>query len=134
MTGFDLPTNFIDDREALLKRTKAKLKRVSALESKDNRTRRSLTLEFEAITNKTLHEFSAPSTTNIRTRPAVDVGDNGFELKPTLINMVKPTSFMERHMKMLVHISNTFLRSVALLLSREYPRMPFYSAFSHSHF
>jgi hypothetical protein len=32
MTGFDLPTNFIDDPKALLKRIKAKLKRVSALE------------------------------------------------------------------------------------------------------
>jgi hypothetical protein len=85
------------------------------------------------MTNKTLREFSAPSTTNIRTRPAIDVGDNGFELKPTLINMVKPASFVERHMKMLVHISNTFLRSLALSLSREYPRTPFYSAFSHSH-
>ena len=36
MTGFDLPTNYVDDPEALLKRTKAKLKKVSALESKDN--------------------------------------------------------------------------------------------------
>jgi hypothetical protein len=54
MTSFDLPTNFIDDSEALLKRTKAKLKRVLGLESKDNRTRRSLTLEFEAMANKTL--------------------------------------------------------------------------------
>jgi hypothetical protein len=37
MIGFNLPTNFIDDPEALLKRTKAKLKRVSALELEDNR-------------------------------------------------------------------------------------------------
>jgi hypothetical protein len=36
MTGFDLSINFIDDLEALLKRTKTKLKRVSALESEDN--------------------------------------------------------------------------------------------------
>ena len=35
MTGFDLPINYIDDPEALLKRTKAKLKKVLALESKD---------------------------------------------------------------------------------------------------
>jgi hypothetical protein len=54
MTGFDLLTNFIDDPEALLKRTKAKLKRVSALEFEDNRIRRSLITEFEAKANKTL--------------------------------------------------------------------------------
>jgi hypothetical protein len=89
MTGFDLPTKFIDDPKALLKKTKAKLKRVSALESEDNRIRRSLTPEFEVMANKTLCEFSTPTTANICTRPAVDVGDNGFELKPALINMVQ---------------------------------------------
>ena len=88
MTGFDLPTNYVDDLEALLQRTKAKLKKVSALKSEDNQTRRSLTLVFEAMADKTLHEFSAPTTANICTRPTVDVGDNGFELKP-LINMVQ---------------------------------------------
>jgi hypothetical protein len=33
MTSFDLPINYIEDSEALIKRTKAKLKKVSALES-----------------------------------------------------------------------------------------------------
>ena len=36
MTDFDLSTNYIDDPEALLRRTKAKLKKVSASESEDN--------------------------------------------------------------------------------------------------
>jgi hypothetical protein len=39
MIGFNVPTNFIDDPEMLLKRTKAKLKRVPALELEDNRIR-----------------------------------------------------------------------------------------------
>ena len=94
MIGFDLLTNYVDDLEALLRRTKAKLKKVSALESKDNQIRQSLTLEFEAMANKTLHEFSAPTTTNIQTGPTVNVGDNGFELKPALINMVKASQFV----------------------------------------
>ena len=89
MTGFDLLTNCVDDPEALLNRTRAKLKKVLALELEDNQTRRSLTPIFEAMANKTLHEFSAPTTTNIRTGPKVNVGDNGFELKPALINMVQ---------------------------------------------
>jgi hypothetical protein len=89
MTGFDLPINYVDDPEALLKRTKAKLKKVSALVSKDNRIRRSLTPKFEAMADKTLREFSTPTTANIRTRPAVNVGDNGFELKSALISMVQ---------------------------------------------
>jgi hypothetical protein len=74
MIGFDLPTNFIDDPEALLKRTRAKLKKVLVPQSKDNRIRRSLTPEFEAMANKTLREFSAPTTANIRTGPESDVG------------------------------------------------------------
>ena len=35
LTGFDLSTNYIDDLEALLRRTKAKLKKVLAFESED---------------------------------------------------------------------------------------------------
>ena len=41
------------------------------------------------MADKTLHEFSAPTMANIRTGPAVNVGDNGFELKPALTNMVQ---------------------------------------------
>ena len=48
MTGFNLLTNYVDDPKVLLKRTKAKLKKVLALESEDNQIRRSLTPEFEA--------------------------------------------------------------------------------------
>ena len=89
MTGFDLPTNYIKDLEALFRRTKAKLKKVLALESKDNQTRHSLTPYFEAMANKTLYEFSAPTMANVRTGPAVNVKNSGFELKPALINMVQ---------------------------------------------
>ena len=35
MTGFDLLTDYVDDPEELLKRTKAKFKKVLALESKE---------------------------------------------------------------------------------------------------
>ena len=93
MTSFDLLTNYVDDLEALLKRTTAKLKKVSALESEDNHIRRSFTLEFEAMADRTLRKFSTPATTNIRTGPTVNVGDNGFELKPALINMAQASQF-----------------------------------------
>jgi hypothetical protein len=36
MTSFDLLTNYVEDLEALIRRTRAKLKKVSALELKDN--------------------------------------------------------------------------------------------------
>jgi hypothetical protein len=89
MTGFDLLTSYLDDPKVLLRKAKASLKKVLTLESKDNRIRRSLTLEFEAMANKTLHEFSTPTTTNIHTRPPTNVRENGFKLKPALSNMVQ---------------------------------------------
>jgi hypothetical protein len=45
------------------------------------------------MANKSLRKFSAPTTANICTRPEVNVGDNGFELKPTLINIVQASQF-----------------------------------------
>ena len=56
MTGFDLLTNYVENPKALLKRTKAKLNKVLALESEDNQIRRSLTPEFEAMANMILHD------------------------------------------------------------------------------
>ena len=59
------------------------------------------------MADNTFREFSAPTMANIHTRPIVNIGDNGFELKPALINIVQASSFVERHMKMQVFISNT---------------------------
>ena len=115
MTGFDLPTNYIEDPEALIRRTRAQLKKVSALESEDNQIRRSLTPDFEAMADKTLREFSAPTMANIHTGPAVNVGDNSFELKPALINMVQASKFCGKahedasaHLEHFLEICSTF--------------------------
>ena len=115
MTGFDRLTNYVEDLEALLRWTKAKLKKVSALESEDNQIRRSLTPNFEAMADKTLREFSTPTTANIRTRPTVNVGDNGFELKLALINMVQASQFCGKahedasaHLQHFLEICSTF--------------------------
>ena len=54
MTGFYLLTKYIEDLEALIRRTRAKLKKVPALESEDNHIRQSLTPEFEAMAIRTL--------------------------------------------------------------------------------
>jgi hypothetical protein len=89
MTNFGLPTNYVENPEALLRRTKANLKKVSTLESEDNQTKRSLTPVFEAMANKTLRELSAPTTANIHTGPAINTGDNAFENKLALINLVQ---------------------------------------------
>jgi hypothetical protein len=89
MTGFELPTNYVENPKALIRRTRAKLKKAPTTSSKINQLRRSLTPDFEAMADRSLREFSAPTTANIRTGSTVNVGDNGFELKPALINMVQ---------------------------------------------
>jgi hypothetical protein len=89
----NLPENFVDDPEALLKKTRAKLKKVLALELEDHRIKRSLTPEFEAMAHKSLREFFAPTTANICIGPKVNIGDNRFELKPALITIVQANQF-----------------------------------------
>ena len=119
MTGFDLLTNYVENLEKLLRRIKDKLKRVLALELEDNQTRQSLTLVFEAMADKTLYEFSAPTTANIHTGPTVNMGENGFELKPALINMVQANQFcgkayedVSAHLQHFLEICSTFTNKV----------------------
>jgi hypothetical protein len=45
------------------------------------------------MAERMIHEFSAPSNTNVPTEPTTTVGDGNFELKLTLINMVQGNPF-----------------------------------------
>jgi hypothetical protein len=67
------------------------------------------------MANKTLHEYSALTTANICTGPTVDIGDNAFELKPGLINMVQANQFSGKshddasaHLQHFLEICSTF--------------------------
>jgi hypothetical protein len=104
MSRFGRPDNFIDNLELLFRSARAKLKRVlaktssSQLEAPLSNSKgqpsifRNLTPEFDAMANKSLREFSAPTIANIRTGPATDIEQN-FELKQALINMVQASQF-----------------------------------------
>jgi len=66
------------------------------------------------MANKSICEFSAPTTDNIRTGPAAEI-DGNFELKPGLINMVQSNQFYEKahedasaHLQHFLEIYNTF--------------------------
>jgi hypothetical protein len=70
---------------------------------------------FEDMADKTLREFSTPTTANIRTGPTVNVGDNRFELKPALISMVQASQFCGKahedastHLQHFLEICSTF--------------------------
>ena len=133
MNGFSLPNNFIDDPERLIRRKKF----VEAWDIFDSPPRTptaaqasslgelAITLEeelgdnlaplFEDMTEKTLREFSTPTKANIRTEPAVNIGENGIELKPTLITMVQASQFYGKahedasaHLQHFLEICSTF--------------------------
>jgi len=117
-----LPRNFVDNPEALFRKTRAKLKKRSSTlqheassNQEDHRSfTRNLPSVFEVMANKSIHEFSAPTTVNIRTGPAAEI-DGNFELKPGLINMVQSNQFCEKahedasaHLQHFLEICSTF--------------------------
>ena len=66
------------------------------------------------MADKSIREFSAPTTDNIRTGPAVEINGN-FELKPGLINMVQSNQFCGKahedasaHLQHFLEICSTF--------------------------
>jgi len=115
MIGFDHLTNYIEDPKTLIRKAKAKLrKKIPRTLLEKDRPRRSLTPTFEAMA-KTFHEVSTPTTANIRTGPTVNVGDEGFELKPALINKVQGNQFYGKahedasaHLQHFLEICSTF--------------------------
>jgi hypothetical protein len=42
---------------------------------------------------KCINDFLAPSSSNVKTGPEMNVGDGSFKLKPALINMVQQSPF-----------------------------------------
>jgi len=82
-------------------------------ESEDQPTQ-SLTPEIDVMADKSLREFSAPTTANIRTGPAVDINGSS-KLKPMLINMVLASQFYRNshedasaHLQHFLEICSTF--------------------------
>ena len=57
--------------------------------------------------DKTLREFSTPSTENICSGPTLKINNLEFEVKPSLINMVQATPFSKKaHEDASAHLQN----------------------------
>jgi len=117
-----LPGNFVDNPETLFRKTRAKLKKRSSTllheassNQEDHRSfTRNLSSEFEVMANKSIREFSAPTTDNIHTGFAAEI-DGNVELKPGLINMVQANQFCGKahedasaHLQHFLEICRTF--------------------------
>ena len=92
MTGFSLPENYTDNPERLVRRARPRVvPPLAILPAQEPISEAPLVLE--AMAEKTLREFSVPSTDNVATGPNINVGDMNFKLKSSLINMVQASPF-----------------------------------------
>ena len=125
MNWKDRPENFIDDPEKLLRRPRAPRKTTAPplpSDTDENQSGPSIPPGFEAMAHKTLREFSAPTTDNVRTGPEVAIGDNNFELKPGLINMVQASQFCGKaHEDASAHLQH-FLEICSTFIIKDVPR------------
>ena len=122
MTGFDLPQNFHSDPESLLRRTRARLvsprRPLSAAEPVIASSSAS-----QAMAQKTLHDYSAPSANQVPTGPEVNTGGGNFEIKTGLITMVQASPFCDKvNEDASAHLHSSW-SSAILLLSRVYRKM-----------
>ena len=71
------------------------------------------------MVDKTLREFSAPSTETIRTGPTLKTDNLEFELKPSLINKVQATPFSRKaHEDASAHLQN-FLEISSMVVIKD---------------
>jgi hypothetical protein len=91
-------SNFNDNPESLVRRVRPRvLIPQKFLSNQETNTVDSVGSTSSALTAKRMiHEFSAPSNTNIPTEPTTTVGDGNFELKSALINMVQANPFSSK--------------------------------------
>jgi len=104
MAGFNLLEDYQDDPETILRRARGNLtplRRTSRAHPRDppldvhpsNPTNRPSSSTSPPTSTKPLREYSTPSNSNLATLPCAGDGKVDFELKPSLINMVRAIAF-----------------------------------------
>ena len=87
MTGYDLPNNYIENPEELLRKKRSHATSSSATPSIDELV--TLAPSTTPIMAKTLHDYSIPTIANMPVGPAVNTDNGNFELRTGLITMVQ---------------------------------------------
>ena len=92
MTGFDLPPNYTEDPESLVR--KARIRFGSPQRTHTEVEPASFVPSTStAMAQKMLHEYSAPSADQVLKGPEVNTGTESFEFKTGLIMMVQASPF-----------------------------------------
>ena len=120
MIGFSLLENYTDNPESLVRRARPRVVPPLAILPAQEPIQEA-PLVPEAMAEKTLCEFSIPSTTNVATGPNINVGDVNFELKSSLINMLqasplcgKPNEDVNAHLQNFLELCDTVVWGVAV--------------------
>ena len=115
MTDFSVPENYIENPEKFVRRSRLRVipPPATLLEKKPSSKAHTIP---KAMDEKTLREFSVPSTANVAIGPNVNVGDVNFELKSSLINMVpaspfcgKPNEDTNAHLQNVLELCDTLV-------------------------
>ena len=90
MSGFDLPNNYIDNPEALLRKNRS-----HTTSSATPSVVKLVTPVPSASTKmaKSLHDYSTPTVANMPVGPIVNTGTRNFEMCTGLIMMVQANQF-----------------------------------------
>ena len=115
MTGFDLPSNYTENPESLLRKVQPRVVppqvRITAIETPVDKAPST----SQGMAQKTLREFSAPSIDNVLNGPAVNTGEVNFEIKMGLITMVQASPFCGKanedasaHLQQFLELCSTF--------------------------
>jgi hypothetical protein len=92
MTGFSLPEDYNSNPEKLLRKKHSRKNLQSSISKPPEEGEKSVTLA-PTMAEKSLRDYSTPTTDNVSLGPQGNLGNVGFELKTSLINMVQASPF-----------------------------------------
>jgi hypothetical protein len=118
MTRFDLLANYHSNPESLIRKFWIITRIFWIPRPRDCRQISGITTATQTRTDgcpECINDFSAPSTTNVRTCPEMNIRDGSFELKSALMNLVQQSPFCGKasvdanaHLQHFLEICSTF--------------------------
>ena len=117
MTGFDLPSNFTEDPESLVRKARNHFGSPSREHSEVDPASfvPSASTSMANHAEKTLREYSAPSADQVPTGPVIKNRNGNFEIKTGLITMVQASTFYGKpnedasaHLQQFLELCSTF--------------------------
>ena len=91
MTGYDIPNNYIENPEALLRKKRSRAVSSSATPPTVEPVNPAPSATPSMV--KTLHDYSTPAVANVPIGPTVNTRTGNFEMRTGLITMVQANQF-----------------------------------------